>query len=337
MERAIYYNEISIPQAKSFLPKGVFSNNEIFVIDDINADNFPVNSKYVKCIVLIFCENGKLRYDIDGHTVIAEQGDMIILSMGQKVSNYKVLSSTFHAKAIFVSIDCIEHLAQNYYTPNTLRLHLLATDIIKFDNQEISKNSLFISLIKEYLTSPKYRQRLQLSIDLTKNILHKALDRNEYPREDEDLPKSNERLIFEQFIKLANENINNRNPISFYCKEINISRTYLEKIVNQQTGKTPSKLLHKSLLYQICILAERNTEKGKIPIKTIAKKTHFPSEASLSRFVKRELNMSLTQYRHLRPELQQNIIHHTIAVQNFESTAPSRIDRPEHSVPLPFG
>lgn len=118
-------------KTKATFPNGTFRKDDFFIIEDLTYRDFPKHCKEVKCITIILCEEGKLRYDIDGHTVIAEKNDIIIYSLGQRVKNYKVLSPTFSCKAILINADCLPMLKESINSKLMLEKKLLDTDTVK--------------------------------------------------------------------------------------------------------------------------------------------------------------------------------------------------------------
>lgn len=58
--------EISIAQAKEIKSECKFLNDEICYIEDIDVEDLPSEKTEVKCITLILCLEGTLRYDTNG-------------------------------------------------------------------------------------------------------------------------------------------------------------------------------------------------------------------------------------------------------------------------------
>lgn len=325
MKNLKFEGEISIPQAKSLFQRGTSINDDIYLIDKIIGSNLPKNKKETKCIVILICEEGKIRYEKDGHTIFAEKNDIILLNCGQTTSQYKVLTSTYQGKAILVNPEKIPMLAENFCNTNSLRKQLNESNPIKLTESE-RKSSAFLFLQTINYIEKQYANNFALAINQIKIILHIALGKKAFNAKNEPYPQRK----FEEFTNLVDQNLLLNLPVSDYCRRLGISMTSLESIVKKYTGKSPLKYIHAHLINRICIIAECTH----MSIKEIAKYAHFPNETALSRFVKRELSMSLSTYRKLKPEKQQSIIPHTILDRNAVLKALPKIYIQEYLIPL---
>ena len=314
MKQLKYQEEISIPQAKAFVPQGASCNDEIFLIEDLTTKDLPTCRKQVKCLVIILCLEGKLRYEIDGHTVIAEKNDAILLAQGQQTNDYQVLSATFKAKAILIKSDRLFFsLAQSKGSIIYLKRELTNTDIIKLNRQEMTNSCIWFSQIANFLTTEKYTDNFALASTLTTLFLQMALSKKQQMAETKKVTPTQE--LYYRFINLVDKHVMQRLPLSNYCEKLKISSSTLEGIIRKYEGCTPIKYIHMRLINRICIMAECTSPK-KMPIKKIAEYTHFKNAAALSRFVRIQLNMTLTTYRKLESETQLSLIHRTILDQN---------------------
>ncbi len=314
METLKYQHEISIPQAKAFLPKGTSWNDDIFLIEDLTAEDFPTIPKDVKCFVIILCTEGKLRYEIDRHTVFAGKNDLILLSQGQHTNNYKILSPTFNGKAILIKSEYLFPIVQDLNSIISLKRKLVNIDYIKLNVKEMQLSCSCFSQIASFLTDTEYTNNLKTAISWTISILQMALSKKQQISKFAKATSPDQEIYY-NFIRLVDENVMQQLPISSYCDKLQISISTLESVISKHGGCTPLKYIHLRLINRICIMAEC-TSKKKMPIKKIAEYTHFKNGSALSRFVRTQLNMTLTKYRNLKSETQQNIIHHTILDQN---------------------
>lgn len=330
MKSTFFYGEISIPQAKAELPNGIYLEDEIFLLEDIAAENLPSGTKEVKCLTMIFCEEGKLRYEIDGHTVIAEKNDIILYSLGQKVKNCRVLSSTFNGKAILVKGDYLSFITNHINDSQIFKKKLRETDTIKFNPEEIQRTNAFFSQIIAFMTQTGYNNRLQLSIGLIQVLFQMALDK-ETKKKSKKI--SNDLNIYNNFIEKVDEFVLLQKPITFYTKILETSCSSLEKALRKYEGLSPQEYIHLRLINRICIIAE-STTRHKFPIKKIAEYTHFKSTSALSRFVKRHINMTLSEYRRKESAEQVRIIRRTILDQNAVLKALPRTYIREDLIPL---
>ena len=310
-ERANFRNVISIPQAKHLFGRGNYINNDLYLVDNIKGSNLPQNFKEAKCIVILFCERGGFKYDSKGSTIYASQNDLVFFTDGQDISHLQALSDSYLGQAIFISTNALSCIENRKYNENCLLHRIRKTNKIKLSQQEMDTFNDIFTLINEGISSNTDDNQIiayiKLIIAITQLIFNKDLS-SICQTLDYDEQK------YQQFINLVEEKLILKIPISEYCQELDISETHLSHIVHLFAGITPLKYIHKILINRICIIAETTSAKS-MPIYKIAERFHFRSASELSRFVKREIKISLSTYRCLESVEQQYIIHHTIFAQ----------------------
>lgn len=315
--------EISIPQAKQLFGRGSNLNDEIYLVKDIKGYHLPKNSKETKCIVMVFCEEGNVVYDTKGQTIQAEENDIIFLTNGQWVSPYRQVSDNYRGQAIFIDTNLFTEMERGQYPTDCLLQKLRHTDKIKISKKRMFIiNNLFTSIEKilsEFTNETDTLVAKSITISILQLVLNKGTHISHSKRDEKE-------KTYQSFIHLVSEKKLLNLSVSKYCSLLHISQTRLEKIVLEFTGITPIKYIHSQLINYICILAE-TTSPQTMPNYKIAERTHFRSATQLSRFVKRELNMSLTKYRHLTPAEQFHTIHHTILDQISRPEVPPGIYR----------
>lgn len=303
---------ISIPQAKQLFSRGSFYDNELFLIDNIVGSNLPRNSRITKCIVIIFCEKGKIKFDTKGSTIIAEENDMLILSYGQKVSDYRVMSSDYSGQAIFIDPKLMQEIEyEDYSNKCFLTNKMRRIDKVKLSSHDMFHCNHLFTIIREALSEPSNYEKIASAKTFTKGILQLLLSKVQSLTSER--LNADERQYIE-FVNLVEEKMTLNLQVSKYCQELHISEAHLNQIVHKFAGTTPLKYIHKRLIIQICIIVE-NTSSKSMPNTKLAERIHFRSATELSRFFKRELHITLSKYRHLTPDERLHIIPYTILGQ----------------------
>jgi len=105
-------------------------------------------------------------------------------------------------------------------------------------------------------------------------------------------PKRVEQL-FINFIRLLPSNFIEHHDISFYAKELNISPTYLSRIVRQVTGNTVMHYINQFLIIESNFLLDTTS----LSIGQIAEKLHFSDTAAFSKFYLRLTGRNPKDYR----------------------------------------
>jgi len=108
-------------------------------------------------------------------------------------------------------------------------------------------------------------------------------------------PKDN---ILKRFLYLASSNFRKERQIQFYADQLNISPTYLSRIVRELTGKTVLSFLSNFLYNEICIQL-KTTEKT---ISEIAEELNFNDQSALTNFFRSKSGVTPTVYRKRNPQ-----------------------------------
>lgn len=322
---------ISIPQAKLQYGGDSFYQDDLYLINRIIAQDLPKSSKTTECIVIIFCEKGKIKYDTNGTTIIAEENDILFLSCGQKVSEYKLMSPDYIGQAILIDTKLMEEIEFEGYTTNGLKSKIQHTDKIKLSSHDMFYCNILFGIISQALSTPNNYERINAAKSFTKGILQMVLSKA--PTITNEIISTEERLYIE-FINLVDEKKALNLQVAKYCHELDISETHLNHIVHKFAGTTPLKYIHKRLIIQICIIVENTSSKAMSNTK-IAERIHFRSATELSRFFKREVHITLSKYRHLTPDERLHIIPYTTLDQIAPQAVLPKTYIQEDSAPPP--
>ncbi len=306
LDKAI--GELSIQQAKDFLNRGTYLDNEILLIDNLDEHSFPSDQRVLRCLLILLNTEGSMSFESDKQTIKTDKNDVIILTQSQSVSNHKITSSTYHGKAILIASDNIAQLASGYDTFANMAEKIINTHKVSLLRQDIENFNFCFERIKGLLHSQSDKN-LKLSLTLTKFLLQSFLAKkgktNHLSATDHNLN------ILQHFIELIDQNIHKNLPISQYCRMLNISNSRLGYIVEKYMNMTPSKVLRLKTVNSICVILGSTS----LNCKDIAERVHFETRSSMTRFFKREMSITPSYFRSLTHDQQQDIIRHTIPYQ----------------------
>ncbi len=102
--------------------------------------------------------------------------------------------------------------------------------------------------------------------------------------------------IFISFIHLLPRYFTEQHGIPFYADALNITPTYLSRVVRQVTGRTVVEYINQMLLMESYYLLQTST----LSISQIADQLHFADTPSFSKFFSRLSGMSPREYREKR-------------------------------------
>ena len=107
--------------------------------------------------------------------------------------------------------------------------------------------------------------------------------------------KSGKRMedVFVGFIRLLPENFLEHHDISFYAESLNITTTYLSRVVRQLTGRTVVGYVNQFLMMEATFLLRTS----KMSIAQISDRLHFSDQAAFSKFFSRMQGETPREYR----------------------------------------
>lgn len=99
--------------------------------------------------------------------------------------------------------------------------------------------------------------------------------------------------LMANFMELVWKNFRERREVSFYAKELCVSTKHLARVVKSCTGKTP----HEIISGEILGLAIQLLKNENVLVQEISDALHFSDQAAFSKFFKKYLKMSPSEYR----------------------------------------
>ncbi len=130
------------------------------------------------------------------------------------------------------------------------------------------------------------RDRFLLDLSAMQEV---AIKSNRHPKRYMDL--------YKQFVQLLPLHYIEHHDVGFYAGELNITTTYLSRIIRQMTGRTVIDHIERMLLIEAMWLLNSTT----LSIAQIAERLHFAESTTFSRFFRRLKGISPNNYRN-RPQ-----------------------------------
>ncbi|WP_442591490.1 helix-turn-helix domain-containing protein [Pedobacter sp. AW31-3R] len=98
---------------------------------------------------------------------------------------------------------------------------------------------------------------------------------------------------YQRFIKLLEDHCMQNREVSFYSNKLNISAKYLNHLCKVHSGITASEWIQRHVKERLIILLQNRN----LNVSEIANKMHFSSRSFFTRYVKKLLGVSPTDYR----------------------------------------
>lgn len=221
-----------------------------------------------------------------------QEKNLYISSPGMTISlskislDYEGISLLVDEKALFES-PIARKILQSAFIP----LIYLADPVITLGEPYFNQAQSNLQKIIQYLESPilfnyeaLYFSFSLFLLDLFDYIESKSIIKH---------PSINAEKIFIQFIDLLSKNYKEQHQIGFYAKNLNVTTTYLSRIVKKLTKRTVKDYISRMLLMEaVWILKTTNLSIGET-----ADKLNFINQSSFCKFFKRMKGISPKDFR----------------------------------------
>lgn len=236
----------------------------------------------------ILMEAGTAEFVVDCHSYIVKKGDMLLVAPRMSIELVKK-SSDFGSCGLCMEPFFFDSLSAGNYVYKQLYNSSYTIFVLRLDD-DVEYIRKTLELTYHYLTSdhPAEMTRslgnfllLQITeIFHTRNV-HSA---GRVSRSD---------TIFRLFRKLLAENYRKEHELLFYATSLNVSRTYLSRMIRQVSGKTVNDYITE-VLYRD---ARRLLIFTDLTVKEIAEKLGFSDQSSFGKFFKKESGTSPANFR----------------------------------------
>lgn len=269
-------------------------SDEIFCVHVDAEATFLTNQmqETLACYTFTIVTRGWLTLVYNGQEQTFTTGDLCIYAPGMSIT---ILSASEDYRGIclladeqmVLSIPVMRHAIRAAYFPlvdlNKLKLHLLDT--------ELDKLMLWMEKAIEVLSGDHIFKAETLRTLFTLFLLD-LMNIREHSLVHHHLSERTETL-FIAFIRLLPQHFAEHHNISFYAERLNITTTYLSRIVRQVTGRTVADYINQMLLMEAIWLLQSSD----LSLAAIAEKLHFADQSSFGRFFTRMKGLGPKQFR----------------------------------------
>lgn len=246
---------------------------------------------YANAYSILLVESGSATYSINFHKYKLSKGDLLIL-FPQLLTAITSFSDDFRARHLMVEDLVFEHNVENDDIDGASKLSMIDNIPILHldDNQQAFFCHLF-DLIRQtihYEGSNKEQMLMQL--------IHVCQLRLMDFRGDKSLTAhtfSHIEKIFRDFIRLVAENYLIEHKTEFYASRLCVSKSYLSRIVRQESNKSIKEIILDELNHEACRRLRQTDE----PITSIASSLCFNDNSAFTRFFIKMNGMAPAEYR----------------------------------------
>ncbi|MBQ7421407.1 MAG: helix-turn-helix transcriptional regulator [Prevotella sp.] len=250
------------------------------------------NMQYVNFYSMMLIVDGCAEVVIDGKKVHLDQYSLLCLPLHQ---NIRILSCSreFNSFHTFYDATYYESVIQNdTHLRDTIPMGMLNTYHLFFLSE--TKAAEFYGLfsqIQKTITQPHmYKQEM---LGFLVHLLLMSVSEMLYNNYQEPHDLQHKENIFKIFIHLAANNYKKHRQIGFYADCMNITSTYLSRIVREVSGNTVLGYLFSFLFNESCKLLKTTNK----TIGEISDELSFKDQSAFTNFFKQKAGLSPKEYR----------------------------------------
>ena len=246
-------------------------------------------------IMLLVC-SGSMEAEVNGKNGVMERCDFLDILEGTSFS-LSSGSPDLDFYCVLTSREFIVEVLQNIVPgPKDYFSLLLVNPVLRLSANATAKLFKQLRLVDDVLSDLGHNYRTEMVRTYFKGF---ALELGNLLIREQHLPVLDKQTLavkdtlMANFMDLVWKNFRERREVSFYAKELCVSTKHLARVVKSCTGKTPHEVIDAEVL-GLAIQLLKNEE---ILVQQVADILHFTDQAAFSKFFKKYIKMSPSEYR----------------------------------------
>ena len=240
----------------------------------------------------LFCKRGSINFMFNDQQMECNKGEFLFWFAESRLSGLQ-LSKSFKATVLLVEKDFLNsNIPDQSWSINALlhsRVFPVKTIHGTRDKQKILSN--FAWLHDRFLETDHrfYSEALNLQMQLfILEMWH--IFANEYERRKHSLQTG---TLYERFMQLAQEHCITEREVQYYSNQLSITSKYINQICKISSGITASEWIQRYARERITLLLQNKN----LNISEIADEMEFSSRSFFTRYVKKLLGVTPSEYR----------------------------------------
>ena len=239
----------------------------------------------------IYCQSGTVKFSFNGRQYHCKKGEFIFWLAGLSITDLS-FSTSFKATILFVERHLLTTNLPSANASIDSYIHSRENPILHPDKKDKEKilNNFQLLYDKSQETSHRFFEeilKLQMQIFLLEmwHIFEDELDRRKRSLQSG--------TLYERFLQLVQEHCMQEREVRFYSEMLNITPKYLNYICKVNTRITASEWIQRYAKERILLLLQNKD----LNISEIADKMDFSSRSFFTRYVKKLLGVSPSEFR----------------------------------------
>lgn len=273
-----------------------YTDGDIMVLDQVGLHSLRNDIK-IDMIILMFCTEGRLQFEMNNRTYIANKGNVVIGLPKMVFSNY-MMSPDFKSNIIALSYSAAQRNMQINKDSLDLMQHVASNPVIEIDADRQELVAKYYSIIEHKVKNPHGYFHKEIMRNIFSCAVYELFaiiaPHVSYSNDGGSMKQAN--LLFKRFADLINANSGKVRSVKSYAEEMCITPKYLSFVSKTVTGRTALEWIHASTVRAI----ERYLRHSNLSIKEIADQLDFPNISFFGKFTKSHLGVSPTEYRRMQ-------------------------------------
>jgi len=283
-------------QGKGIMKPTETSNKEIIFLEMTGKRDIPAD--YLQqYFTHILCQKGKAAFRIESKPYQIEKNSIAIGLPSIAIDNLKC-SRDFKATCLFVSYELMSKNNPDIGWGIKAYLFSKENPVVSLSEKDVQKCLYNFKLLREKYENDSHRfhkeivnLQLQMFVMEMWNIFSKEIEKRGI---------SNQKgSLFERFLQLVQEHCMEEREVDFYAAKLFVTSKYLTEVCKKNSGKTALQWIQNYTTQRLIILLENK----KLSFTEIADTLNFSSLSFFSRYVRKVLGVSPSEYRRRMTDL----------------------------------
>lgn len=268
----------------------VNNGREIIVVEMTGKTKLPEDYTQ-KYFTHLLCHAGTARFRMDTRSYQFSRNDIAIVLPTTEVKDLKC-SRNFKATCLFVSFEMMSKNNPDIGWGIKGYLFSKENPVVSLSEMDAGKCLYNFKLLQEKYEDGEHlfckeivNLQLQIFVMEMWNIFSKEIEKRTI---------SNQKgSLFERFLQLVQEHCMEEREVDFYAGKLFVTPKYLTEVCKKNSGKTASEWIQNYTTHSVIILLENKS----LSFTEIADALHFSSQSFFSRYVRKVLGVSPSDYR----------------------------------------
>ena len=265
------------------------NEKEIIVTERLTDEQVPKDFEK-SYFTHILCHSGKGQFQQDNKKYSIEKNDIVIFLPAQEVQDL-LFSPDFTATFLLVSFELMSKNNPDIAWGIKGYLFSKENPVVRLENETAEKCKQNFYLLKQKYDNDKHRFRNEIVNHYLQIFIMEMW--NVFADKMEQLTKSENGSLFQRFLNLVEVHCMEEREVEFYAGQLFITSKYLSEVCKKNSGKSASEWIQNFTTSRLILLLRNEN----LTFTQIADSMNFSSMSFFSRYVKKMLGVSPSEYR----------------------------------------